>query len=274
MKTMKSSVQSIINSMLIIFLLTACQNAGKPRQETKTAKTKKTASSTQQVKANPTKSKTKKTPFVRLTEDNVVEELTRYGKENPETLVLMKTPKGNMKIKLYTNTPLHRANFIRLIKNNFYENTEFYRVVEDFMIQGGDNDDWERQSLKNKMGLYTLPAEFNEENIHQKGALSMAREYENNPEKRSVPFEFFIVQGTPYTEGEIRGAEMQYDLKIRADHKQTYMTLGGTPHLDGKHTVFGQVVEGLEVIDKIAAVPTDAGDWPIEEITIDLEILP
>lgn len=141
------------------------------------------------------------------------------------------------------------------------------------MIQGGDSDDWERQSIKQKMGNYTLPAEFRAENIHKKGALSMAREYENNPEKRSVPFEFFIIQGTRYTEGELLGAEQQYDIKIAPEFRSVYTQIGGCPHLDGQHTVFGQVIEGLNVIDSIAGVRVDEGDWPIENISIDFQIL-
>jgi peptidyl-prolyl cis-trans isomerase B (cyclophilin B) len=219
------------------------------------------------------KVKKKQHKIVRLTDKNVEKELLKYGKENKETVVLLKTTKGDMKIRLYKNTPLHRANFIRLIKNDFYKETMFYRVVNHFMIQGGDNDDWSRQSIKNRMGNYTIPAEIRESNIHKKGALSMAREYENNPDKRSVSFEFFIVQGTKYTEGELLGAEQEYNIKISPEHKKIYETIGGTPHLDGQHTVFGQVIEGLDVIDSIASVKVDEGDWPIKDIKIDFEIL-
>jgi peptidyl-prolyl cis-trans isomerase B (cyclophilin B) len=211
--------------------------------------------------------------LIPLTDENLVAQLTAYGAKNRETLVLLKTPKGNMKIKLYDNTPLHRANFIRLIKNDFYKGTMFYRVVNNFMIQGGDSDDWERQSIKKRMGIYTLPAEFNAENIHKKGALSMAREYENNPEKRSVPFEFFIIQGTRYSQAELLGAENEYGIKILPEHRTIYTQNGGCPHLDGQHTVFGQVVEGFNVIDSIAAVRVDEGDWPIENISIEFQIL-
>lgn len=232
------------------------------KKKTTTVKTTKPA-----LKKKPAKK------VVSLTDENLVKELMAYGKENRETLILLKTKHGDMKIKLYENTPLHRANIIRLIKNNFYKETMFYRVVDDFMIQGGDNDDWERQVIKDKMGRYTIPAEFRSENIHQKGALAMAREYENNPDKRSVSFEWFIVQGTVYTEGEVRGAEQTYDLKISPEHSKIYQTVGGCPHLDGQHTVFGQVIEGLDVIDKIAAVKVDEGDWPIDDITIEFEIL-
>ena len=221
----------------------------------------------------PVKQAPTKKAWVPLTDENLEKELTAYGKENPETLILLKTPKGNMKIRLYKNTPLHRANLVRLIKNNFYTGTVFYRVIDHFMIQGGDSDDWSRQTIKSKMGNYTLPAEINSENIHQKGALSMAREYENNPDKRSVPFEFFIVQGVKYTPAELSALEKQYNITISPEHKKIYETVGGCPHLDGQHTVFGQVIDGLSVIDSIAAVPVDKSNWPIDDVTISFQIL-
>lgn len=251
--------------VLSLILAASCQN-----NETKKAvqiKEEKTQKQHKQPKA------AKQKKLVPLTDQNLKAELTAFGKENTETLVLLKTPKGSMKIKLYENTPLHRANFIRLIKNDFYKNTLFYRVMNNFMIQGGDSDDWERQSLKRKMGTYTLPAEFRRDNIHKKGAVSMARQYENNPEKRSVSFEFFIVQGTKYTPGELLGAEKEYGIRIAEAHKETYCQIGGCPHLDGQHTVFGEVIEGLEVLDSIAAVRVDEANWPIEDLTIEFQIL-
>lgn len=266
MKNSDPWVIKIVGILLFCFIM-ACSSGTSEKNHP--ASTKKKQSKQTVKKTTPAKKK----KFVSLTDNNLVKELTAYGNENPETLVLLKTRYGNMKIQLYENTPLHRANFIRLVKNNFYKETMFYRVVNDFMIQGGDNDDWERQTIKEKMGTYTIPAEFRKENIHKKGALSMAREYENNPELRSVSFEFFFVQGTKYTDGELRGAEQQYNLKISEPHKEIYRNLGGCPHLDGKHTVFGQVIEGLNVIDTIAAVKVDEGDWPIDDIILDFEII-
>jgi len=257
--------------LLLVFVLIGCSGSDTPNTN-ETKKLQKNKQKTEKQKSVKKKQFAKK-KFVRLSNDNLVKELTAYGNANKESLILMKTPKGNMKIKLYENTPLHRANIIRLIKNNFYKGTMFYRVVDDFMIQGGDSDDWERKSIKDKMGRYTIPAEFRAGNIHKKGALAMAREYKNNPEKRSVPFEFFIVQGTKYNDAQLRGAEIEYGLKISPEHQELYKNPGGCPHLDGQHTVFGQVVEGLEVIDAIAAVKTDEGDWPIENITIGFEII-
>lgn len=210
---------------------------------------------------------------VRITDENVVDELTKYGQQNPETLVRITTPMGSMLIELYTNTPLHRANFVRLVKGNYYNGTEFYRVINNFMIQGGDTDGFDRSSIKDKYGKWTVPAEFRPDNIHKRGAVSMVREYENNPEKRSEAFEFFIVQGTRYTDGELNGTEFNYNVKISPEHREIYKTAGGCAYLDGEHTVFGEVIEGLDVIDKIASVKTDNGDWPIDAVTIKMEIV-
>lgn len=271
MKKMKNTALPTLSNLAIVvcafILATACKN--NDRQSTNQENQTKVEPSARQHQA----SKPKKEKWVSLTNENLEQVLMQYGAENPETLVKMTTPKGTMVIKLFENTPLHRANFIRLIKNNFYKNTEFYRVIDQFMIQGGDNDDWQRKSLKDKMGRYTIPAEFRKENIHRKGALSMAREYKDNPDKRSVSFEFFIVQGTKYSQGELLGTEKTYEIKISPEHKAIYEQVGGCAHLDGQHTVFGLVIEGLEVIDAIAAVKVDEGNWPIEKMSIELEIL-
>lgn len=264
--TVHLTIKIISFIAVILFLFTQCNN-----YENK----KSNINKTKEIKRIKEKKKVQKSTkkIIKLNNNNVVKELTKYGNKNKETLILLKTPKGNMKIKLYKNTPLHRANIIRLIKNDFYKGTVFYRVIKGFMIQGGDSEGWERQNIKSAMGTYTLPAEFRKNNIHKKGAVAMAREYKNNPKKRSVSFEFFIVQGTKYTEPELRGAELEYKLKINAKHKKIYKTQGGCPHLDGQHTVFGQVIEGLNVIDKIANTKIDEGNWPINDITIDFEIL-
>lgn len=255
--------------IILLMALCSCHQNKKNNNTDNSTINKKTT-----IAKNTKKIKPQKTDkLIKLTNHNVVAQLTKYGNENPETIVKLITPKGTMTIELYKNTPLHRANFIRLIKNNFYTGTMFYRVVNNFMIQGGDNDDWERLSIKNNMGKYTIPAEFRTANIHKKGALSMARQYKDNDEKRSSSFDFFIVQGTVYNQGQLLGAELEYGLKISDEHKKIYSTIGGTPHLDGQHTVFGQVIDGLNIIDSIAAVKTDEGNWPIDDITISFDII-
>lgn len=270
------NIGKVLISTVLAAVLCACGSQpspkGQPQQqaETASAQTEKPKPKTASPKGTKKAAKPKK---VRLTEDNVVEELTKYGRENPERRVKIVTSKGTMVVELYENTPLHRANFIHLIKEHYYDGTEFYRVINNFMIQGGDTDGYERRAVKEKIGKYTLPAEFREGNIHKRGALSMVREYENNPEKRSSPFEFFIVQGTTYTDGELNGTEFNYNVKIGPEARAVYKSVGGCAYLDGQHTVFGEVVEGLEVIDRIAAVKTDNGDWPLEAVTIKMEVV-
>ena len=274
------NIGKVLISTVLAIVLCACGGQpspkGQPQQQAETAlvQTEKPKPKAEKPKQTSTqKKKADKPKMVRLTEDNVVEELTKYGRQNPEKRVRIITSMGTMVVELYDNTPLHRANFIHLIKEHYYDGTEFYRVINNFMIQGGDTDGYERRAVKEKIGKYTLPSEFREENIHKRGALSMVREYENNPEKRSSPFEFFIVQGTTYTDGELNGTEFNYNVKISPEHRAVYKSEGGCAYLDGQHTVFGEVVEGLEVIDKIAAVKTGQGDWPLEAVTIKMEIV-
>jgi cyclophilin family peptidyl-prolyl cis-trans isomerase len=196
---------------------------------------------------------------IAITQNNLTEILTKYGKENPETVVFIETEYGKMKIRLYEDTPLHRANFVKLIKEGVYENAEFYRIFYQFMIQGG---------IFPKDLPYTIPAEFNTNHIHKKGALSMARSDENNPNLESSSTEFFIVHGSPYADYQVDNEAENYKLKITPEQKGIYMTQGGYMSLDQQYTVFGEVIEGLEVIDKIASVKTFEGDKPMKKIPL------
>lgn len=273
MSRKKNIVRSLISVALLV-VVCSCGNQGGQGQQTAVPGNEQTAPAKSQKQKASAKAKTQANPkLVRLTEENVVEELTKYGQQNPETLVRITTPMGSMLIELYTNTPLHRANFVRLVKEKYYNGTEFYRVINDFMIQGGDTDGFDRASVKDKFGKWTLPSEFRPNNIHKRGAVSMVRQYENNPDKRSEAFEFFIVQGTRYSDGELNGTEFNYNVKISPENREVYKSIGGCAYLDGEHTVFGEVIEGLEVIDKIASVKTDGGDWPIDAVTIKMEIV-
>lgn len=189
--------------------------------------------------------------------ENVKEELTRYGEKNPEKEVMIETEFGNMRIRLYEETPLHRANFIKNIKEGVYEEAVFYRIVSQFMIQAG---------IHPKELPYDVPAEFNKEFIHKKGALSMARSDENNPNLESSSTEFFIVQGSPYKDYQVDDEAASHSLTLTPEQKQTYMTKGGYMSLDQQYTTFGEVIEGLEVIDKIAAVKVFDEDKPLKQI--------
>lgn len=237
---------------------------------------------------------------------------------NKEIFVSLKTSAGNIKLKLYNQTPLHRDNFVRLVKSHFYDGIPFHRVINGFMIQAGDESlkPGISKALKDSLSVLTVPPEFNPIYYHKKGALAAARESNDiNPEMRSSATQFYIVQGRPLTADELDIAEQSinnnirqanlvrllhevsdsskaglnlspsqiqehailqlYDFldktgvhKISEEERAVYMTLGGVPRLDATYTVFGEVVEGLDVIDKIAGVKTDATDKPLNEVII------
>lgn len=194
---------------------------------------------------------------ITITQQNVREVLTQYGKDHPENEVLIETSYGNMKLRLYDETPLHRANFVKLIKDGNFEDAEFYRVVYEFMIQGGE------MTLQLP---YRIPAEFNRNYIHKKGALSMARPIDNNPAMESSAEQFFIIQGTRYTKEDLENEIMYFGLQLTPTQKQSYMTQGGSMDLDQKFTVFGEVTEGLEVIEKIAKLQLPGTEAPSKKV--------
>ena len=246
------------------------------------------------------------------------------GNMDNETLVKIETTLGNIKVKLYNETPKHRDNFIKLAEDGVYEGTLFHRVIKDFMIQAGDPDS--KNAPKGKMlGAgdvgYTLPAEFvYPKYFHKKGALSAARQGDNvNPKKESSGCQFYIVTGKVYNDSTLLGMESQMNenkinvifntlaqkhmkeiYKMRKENDENglyelqeklfaeaeaeaakqpefhftpeqieaYTTVGGTPHLDGEYTVFGEVIEGMDIVDKIQQVKTDRSDRPEEDLKI------
>ena len=190
--------------------------------------------------------------------------------------VLMQTSYGDMVIRLSDSTPLHRDNFLKLVKSHYYDSVLFHRVIKNFMIQGGDPDSKQAPAGK-PLGeggpAYTVPAEFRSTLFHKKGVIAAAREGDNiNPQKASSGSQFYIVQGKIFTEGGLDSLETyRIKRKIPADQREVYKTLGGTPHLDQNYTVFGEVVKGLDVVDKIAAVQTSKGedrDRPITDVRV------
>ena len=204
-----------------------------------------------------------------LTAQNAREELEKFGKENPETVVLISTSLGEIKVKLYEDTPLHRANFIRLVKMGFYNNTVFHRVIKRATIQGGDS-----RKAKLPIGEYTIPTEVNAKYVHTRGALAMARyDDEINPTKASSADNFYIVQGAKTSRDELQEIEEAGNFKYTPEQVQTYLTEGGMPTLDMKYTVFGEVLEGMDIVDKIASVPVNTYDWPSQEIYITMEVV-
>lgn len=188
--------------------------------------------------------------------------------QEKETLVLIKTTKGDITVKLYNDTPSHRDNFIKLINEGWYNNSPFHRVINNFMIQGGQNQDGTLDPG------YKVPAEIRENHIHKKGALAAARQADFvNPEKASSGSQFYIVQGQVLSEPQIQMYQQRLGKTFTQEQVEAYTTVGGTPHLDGEYTVFGEVVEGMDVIDKIAGVKTGYQDVPVEPVTMTIEII-
>ncbi|MFM8591321.1 MAG: peptidylprolyl isomerase [Sphingomonadales bacterium] len=187
--------------------------------------------------------------------------------------VLFETSMGRIQVRLSDSTPLHRDNFLKLVKMGYFENILFHRVIKNFMIQAGDPDSRNAPAgkpLGNGGPDYTVPAEFKPTLFHKKGVIAAARD--NNPEKASSASQFYLTQGKVFTEAGLDSVETyRLKRKIPADQRQIYSTLGGVPHLDQSYTVFGEVVSGIEVIDAIADVPTSKGadrDRPLTDVKI------
>ena len=196
--------------------------------------------------------KDKKTPLkqkieeeFKLTDENVIDFLFEYEKNNKENKVRIYTNFGNIEILLFSNTPYHRSNFIYLTKNKYFEGTQFYRVVNDFVIQAGNSDNRKISLKRQRIGKYLLPNDFNKGHTHKRGMVSMPSSSIDNPYKMASPYEFFIVQ--------------------KKD---------GAHHLDGNYTIFGTVINGMEIVDIIADLPTDERDWPLNNVYINkIEII-
>ena len=168
-----------------------------------------------------------------------------YEKENKENKVRITTDFGTIDIQLYDESLFHRANFIFLIKQGYFNNTQFYRIVNNFVIQGGNSDDISIAERRQKIGKYLLPPDTQRGFLHDRGVISMPSAEIENAYKLASPYEFFIVQ----------------------QH-------GGAHHLDGAYTAFGKVTNGMDVVDKIAAQETDDGEWPLKNVYIrNIEII-
>ena len=197
-----------------------------------------------------------------------------------ERTVVMETTMGTIEFKLYNQTPLHRDNFLALVKEGAFDSLLFHRVIRDFMIQGGDPDSKYAGPgvlLGEGDRPYTIPAEFRiEEGIfHRRGVLAAAREPDEvNPEKRSSAMQFYIVWGRVFDDEGLDQQQLRLDkytdgrVKLTPAMREVYKTVGGTPHLDGSYTVFGEVTRGLDVVEAIQRVATDENDRPLEDIRI------
>ena len=180
----------------------------------------------------------KKNEF-KLSDDNVMEFFLEYDKKYKENKVRIYTDFGNIDLLLFSNTKFHRSNFIYLTKKNYFEGTQFYRVINNFMIQGGNSDSRKISQKRKEIGRYLLPNDLDKGYTHERGMVSMPSSLIDNPYKMASPFEFFIVQSK-----------------------------NGAHHLDGNYTVFGKVIGGMDIVDKIAATPTDESDWPLKNVYI------
>jgi peptidyl-prolyl cis-trans isomerase B (cyclophilin B) len=200
-----------------------------------------------------------------------------------DSLVVIHTPYGDMTVLLYRQTPRHRANFLKLAGEGFYDSTKFHRVIKEFMIQGGDpssKDTTARRTWGNGGPGYTLPAEIVPTLYHRRGVLAAARQSDAiNPERESSGSQFYIVQGKPLTEAEVEGVNVRMkrmfpDYNMPADMREAYQTVGGSPWLDRQYTIFGEVIDGMDIIDQVAAQPVSyAGSLPETDIPITMEVL-
>lgn len=179
-----------------------------------------------------------------IPQEKLIPTLEEFGEHNPENRIRITTEFGEIEVSLYRDTPLHRANFIMLVKEDYFEETYFHRVAKDFVIQGGNSDNLSTNEKRRRIGSYLIPSEFEAGHQHTRGAFSAAKYSEQNVSKASSPYEFFIV--------------------TKSD---------GAHHLDNDHTVFGRVTKGMDVVDKIQEVEIGDGEWPVNNIPMDVEII-
>lgn len=249
----------MVRRLLILFILLmgifqACEDKKTNAENTTSEADKQTISSSKTAPSNQMETEKKKEKeAVRgtdtisgqlIVQEELIPFLTKYGKENPENMVRISTKFGDIDVRLFNDTPLHRANFLLLTKLGYFDETYFHRVDEGFVIQGGNSDNASTNQKRYKIGSYLIPNEYTNRHPHVRGAFSAAKYSEQNVSNASSPYEFFIVQSQ-----------------------------NGAHHLDGDHTVFGEVVRGMEVVDEIAKQPTDEGEWPIRNIELQAEIL-
>lgn len=209
---------------------------------------------------------------------NVKKKLGNYARNNSSDKLKIVTRYGNLIIKLYDQTPLHRANFIMLVKKGFFDSTLFYRVINNFMIQGGNSDKDNMLHKMAKIGNYKIPPEINTKYIHKRGALAMAvqEQYFMDPTKHdpsSSPYNFYIVQKGPISDSYMDKIEKKYEITIPKNNRAIYKSVGGNPHLDNKYTVFGEVIAGMNVVDKIASLITNDKNRPLKNVYLTMELL-
>lgn len=230
----------------IVLLLTGCEDKKKHSEIETEAEIEIEAKNPENPETEVQAEKKDTTDYPQITNENVVLFLTEYGKKNTETKVVINTRFGDIEIELFKDTPLHRANFIYLVKQKYFDDTFFHRVVPNFIIQAGTSDLTSTPKKRAKLGNeYLLPAEIIPGRTHEYGTVSGAKEYRENPDNRTAPFEFFIFLGPK----------------------------SSTNHLNGKYTVLGKVTKGMDVVEEISKVKADDGEWPLQNIYITAKVL-
>ena len=202
-----------------------------------------------------------------LTDSAAPAALLAYGRQHPGSEVLVRTRLGNIRVRLYDDTPIHRANFLLLARKGVFDETMFNRVVKDFAVQGGQTYGARTIRLKR----YRLPPEITAAHFHHKGALGMARyDDEQNPGRLSSNTDFYFVVGEKLAPNQ---SQAMAGRRLSPAQTQAYATTGGAPSLDGQYTVFGEVIEGQDVVDKIANQPVESDKWPVEDIKLKVEVV-
>ena len=250
----KTSISINISFYLVFVLLAGCNF--RPDEEHRNTNIIKDKSVIKEIKSRP------------LTPESYLSFLKGFPLKNTVDTLVITCEFGEIEIVLFQNTPLHRANFLHLVDRNYFNGTWFHRVSENHVIQAGNSDELLTVAKRKEIGRYQLPAEALDENPHFYGALAAARSYKNNPQKNSDPFEFYISLGEKYSHAQLALMEEKYHLSLSIQQREQYQILGGSPHLDGEHTVFGKVVRGMEVAEKISRQKTDSGEWPLLNIPI------
>jgi len=226
---------SLLTSITLFFLSSCGSKSGQKSDIENTPKTGLIENKIDSIKSEIEKEEIE---FV-LTEENAIDFFFNYAKEVKETKARITTNMGSFTIQLYDNVPYHKGNFIYLIKKGYFDNTQFHRIVKNFIIQGGNSDDKATGKKRAKIGRYLLPPDTRKGHKHHRGTISMPSSERDNPHKLASPYEFFIVVTKP-----------------------------GSYHLDGSYTPFGRVIEGMDIVDKINRVDVDEGDWPMLNIKI------
>lgn len=227
-------------TILLLIIISACGGNKEKKDQPKTGSKEVKTDSVTIIKED----KDAENEKFLLTDDNAIEFFFEYAKKHKEHKVKVTTKYGSFIIDLFEETPYHRANFIYLTKKGYFNGTYFHRVVKNFIIQGGNSDEWKIANRRKEIGRYLLPPDTKKGFKHHRGTVSMPSSDVDNPHKLASPYEFFIVCSNP-----------------------------GAYHLDGDFTAFGRVIEGMEVVDKINALPTDVGEWPLENASMTIEII-